>query len=112
MNFKHRKKGLFFFFPLIALALLLAFGGIVMLLWNAILPDLLGIQFITYWQAVGLLLLCRILFGNFGKGRPGAGTPPQWKGRSQWREKWMNMTPEERERMKEEWRERCRRRKG
>ena len=59
-----RRKGRFlfaFFFPLLW-ALLIA---VVMWLWNAILPSLLHVSAITYWQAAGLFLLCRILFGGF-----------------------------------------------
>jgi hypothetical protein len=49
------------------LALFIAIGGqVVMYLWNAILPDLFGLRTITFWQALGLLALCRILFGGFG----------------------------------------------
>lgn len=104
---KHRYagRGRFFFFPLIAITFLLVMGAVVMLLWNAILPDLVEVNPISYWQAVGLLLLCRILFGNFRKG--GFGPPkgrhqPQFK-RHYWREKWERMSPEERAEMKAKW---------
>jgi hypothetical protein len=107
MSHKHRfrRKGRFFFFPFIALFFLLAMGGIVMLLWNAILPELVSVNHITYWQAVGLLVLCRILFGNFRKSGP-FGTPPgggRHQGRQYWKDKWRQMSPEEREQMKEKW---------
>ena len=42
-----------------------------MLLWNALLPAIFGIVTITYWQALGLLVLGRLLFGGFGKGGGG-----------------------------------------
>ncbi len=42
-----------------------------MLLWNALLPVIFGIVTITYWQALGLLVLGRLLFGGFGKGGGG-----------------------------------------
>lgn len=48
----------------IAAALALAFGWIVMLLWNGVLPSLLGLRTIGYWQSVGLILLTRILAGG------------------------------------------------
>jgi len=48
-----------------------SFGGeIVLHLWNWLLPSLFGWREITFWQAVGLLALCRILFGGFGWHRP------------------------------------------
>lgn len=98
----------FMFFPLIAVAMAFVLGAVVMLLWNAILPDLLKVPRIRYWQAVGLLVLCRILFGNFGpKGGGRFGDERFRRGRLM-REKWMQMSPEERSRFKNEWRERCR----
>ena len=41
-------------------------GTIVMLLWNALLPPLFSLPAISFWQALGILLLCRILFGRLG----------------------------------------------
>ena len=41
-------------------------GGIVRLLWNWLLPPLFGWHEITFWQALGLLALCRILIGGLG----------------------------------------------
>lgn len=102
-RFYGKGKGLFFL--MIPLLLAMA-GGLVMWLWNAILPGLLGVKAISFWQALGLFLLCKILFGNFrgpsgGRGRMGFGP-------GKMRERWMNATPEEREALKEEWRKRCR----
>ncbi len=82
-------------------------GLIVMLLWNAIITDLFSLKQITYLQSVGLLFLVRILTGNFrrvnsfgGRGRFG-GPPPHIIA------KWKTMSPEERQKFKEEWRARC-----
>ncbi len=44
-------------------------SAIVMLLWNAIIPAVIGWGSLNFWQAAGLLILCRILFGHFGHGR-------------------------------------------
>ena len=122
MNQQHNYRRHFPFFPFFAGIAALVLGGLVMLLWNAILPALLNFNPIKYWQAVGLLVLCRILFGNFG-GRMGGG-PGRW-GRNwkngeigpdgykpsfrggPWRGKWMNMTSEERLKFREEMRRRC-----
>jgi hypothetical protein len=68
-------------------------GGIVMWLWNWLTPALFGWRAITFWQAVALLALCRILFGRSGLGRGGRRSRP-------WRRTpggWKRMTPEERE---------------
>lgn len=65
-------------------------GGAVMLLWNAVAPTLFAdARQIDYLHALGLLVLCRILFGGF-RGHGG------WHGRKRW-DKWQAMTPEERE---------------
>jgi hypothetical protein len=60
----------------IGIALLFGFmafivvGGIVVQwLWNWLLPDIFGLRRVTFWEALGLLALCRILFGGFGNGR-------------------------------------------
>lgn len=92
--------GRFKFLMLIPVAAVLSL--IVMLLWNKILPGLVHVGFITYWQSVGLLVLSKILFGGFnwiGRG----GTPPL-------RAKFMNLSIEEREKIKAQWQERNRQR--
>ena len=78
----------------IVLAAVAVLGGLVMVLWNAIVPDLFaGARSIDYLHALGLLVLSRILFGGF-RGHGG------WHGHRHWRHggRWSAMTPEERER--------------
>ena len=85
---------------------LLAFGAIVMGLWNAILPAVLGVKTISFIQALGILLLSKILFGGFGnRGGWKRGGDHNWK--NTMKEKFGNMTPEEREKFKAEWKNRC-----
>ena len=102
----YRRRGRFFFFPLIPIAAALLFGLIVMLLWNSILPHVLNVSALTYWQAVGLLVLSRILFGSFFRGGPAYG-PGSWRGRSMWWSKWQNMSEEDKAKLREQWRTRC-----
>jgi hypothetical protein len=86
-----------------ALALFVwVFGEVVMHLWNWLLPSLFGWRVITFWQALGLLVLCRILFGGFGGHGNQNGRARQWKG-----EGWRGRTHEEREKFREEMRARC-----
>lgn len=85
-------------------------GQLVLHLWNWLLPPLFGWPQISFWQALGLLVLCRILFGGFGM---------RGSGRSRVRhrvfdrvadrvgDRWDAMTPEERERFRARIRERC-----
>jgi len=103
------KRRFFFFIPFIVAAAVLLFGGIVMWLWNNILPAVAGLGALTYWQAVGLLVLTRILVGGF-RGGPYRERSGWSRGGPRWREKWMNMNAEEREQFRAEWRDRCRRR--
>ena len=94
-------------FVLIAIVVAIAMGGVVMLLWNAVLPSIVPVGRIDYWHATGLFVLCRILFGNL---RPGSG---RWRsGGPSWRQKWAGMNEEERLRFREEWKKRCAARKG
>lgn len=82
-----------FIAPLAILGMLLfAFigGEVVKLLWNWLLPPLFGWRQVTFWQALGLLALCRILFGGCGL-----------RGSSR-----SHRTPEERERFRRAIRER------
>ncbi len=84
----------------------LVFGTVVMGLWNAILPAVLGVKAITFLQALGILILSKILFGGFGRRGGWRGRRNQeWRGRM--KEKWSKMTPEEREKFKAEWSRRC-----
>jgi hypothetical protein len=100
-----RKRKLIFIAPLAILAMLLfiAVGGeIVRLLWNWLLPSLFGWRLITFWQAVGLLALCRILFGGLGLHGHGHSN---FRRRIAERRGWGPMTPEERERFRQGIRE-------
>jgi len=85
---------------LVAVPLFFAvFGYVVMRLWNWLMPALFGWHGITFWQAIGILVLSKILFGGF-HGRHG--------GRGHWRhrmsERWEKMTPEEREKLRQSMR--------
>ncbi len=91
-------------FILIPIAILFTLGGIVMILWNWLIPVIFGLKTITYFQALGLFLLSRILLGSFGFGNK---RPPF--ANTKFREKMMNMTDEERQQFKEEWKNRCKR---
>jgi hypothetical protein len=103
-----RPKKLFMIIPAVLAAIAL-FGLLVMGLWNAILPAVLGVKAISFWQALGILLLSKILFGGFG-GKRGGGFGHRHN--AEWRqgmqERFKNMTPQERDKFKAEWRNRCR----
>lgn len=96
---------------MLAMAAFVAFGGfIVQQLWNWLLPPLFGWRLIGFWQALGLLVLCRILFGGFGfRGGSRGSMRRNMADRMADRvaERWQHMTPEERERFRQRMRERC-----
>lgn len=87
---------------LLAVAGIMLLTYLVMYLWNAILPNLIHVGYLGYWQALGLLVLCKILFGGFKMN----GGPGRYRG-SRWKEKYENMSAEEKEefkqRLKERW---------
>ncbi len=90
-----RWKKLIFIVPLAILGMLLFVfigGEVVMHLWNWLLPPLFGWRLITFWQALGMLVLCRILFGGSGWHR---------SGRSNFRRRMAG------ERFRQSWRGRC-----
>jgi hypothetical protein len=92
-------------FAIFFIAAVLGAGWLVMIFWNAVLPTAAHFGALTYWQAVQLLLLCRLLFGGFGGGWQRK--KQEWQDRKNaWREKMMTMTPEERADFKAQWRKR------
>jgi hypothetical protein len=84
---RFRRK--FFFKALLVVAMIAVLGLVVMRLWNWVVPGLVvGANEIDYARAIGLLVLCRILFGGF---RGGGGCRAR---------QWQRMTPEEREQLR------------
>lgn len=105
----NRKRNLIWMVPagIVGLTLFIFVGGeIVMHLWNWNLPPLFGWREITFWQALSLFALCRILFGGSGPiGRGGSNMRRRMRERMG--ERWEHMTPEERERFRQGMRGRC-----
>jgi hypothetical protein len=90
-----KKKKLLWIVPLaiVGIILFIVIGGeLVMHLWNWLLPPLFGWRLITFWQGLGLLLLCRILFGGLGRG-PRGSRGPRFRG-------CRKMSPEDREKFR------------
>ncbi|MFK7807839.1 MAG: hypothetical protein AB8F74_08595 [Saprospiraceae bacterium] len=103
---KHKVRKVFF----VAAAVIVfatVIGTVVMLLWNAIIPNVLNTRPIRLWEAIGLLAIFRLLTGGL---RRGFGRKHR-KRKNAWKEKWMTMTDEEKAEFKSRWKERCRKRK-
>ena len=97
-NFIERMgKGKYVFIPFMVVSMMALFTYVVMLLWNNILPDVIHVESITFWQSAGIIVLCKLLFGFGGMGGPRGG---RFK-RHQLAEKMRNMSPEEREQFKQ-----------
>ena len=94
-------------FLILGAAAFALFGWLLMTLWNLALVPAVGANLISFWQALGLLVLSRILVGGFGGGKKHAHKRGNWPSR----EKWMNMSQEEKETFKDEikkrWSGRC-----
>lgn len=84
-------------FLLFAAVAVTVFGYLVMSLWNRLIPSLTGWHTLGFGQALALLVLCRILFGGF-RGHGG-----HWRHRV----RWAQLSPEERERVGAQIRNRC-----
>jgi hypothetical protein len=81
-------------YVILGILALVLFGLVVMALWNWLMPALFGLRIIGFWQALGLVVLCKILFGGLhSHGRHG-----HWRGRM--KDRWEQMTPEEREKFR------------
>lgn len=100
-----KKKFGFIFLAIIALIFLLVW--LVQWLWNLLLPEIIGVKSITYWQAFGILVLSKILFGGFKfnkHNRKFDFRNPSF--RENMRERMSNLSDEDKERFREEWKKR------
>ena len=98
-----RKMKLLWIIPLVIVGITLFVfvgGEVVMRLWNWLLPPLFGWRTLNFWQALALLALCRILFGGFGGHHRGGHNRDHWRKRIL-DAKCKNMSPEERERFRD-----------
>jgi hypothetical protein len=87
----------------VGVAAVAVFGFIVMYLWNWLVPAVLGGRAVNFWQALGLLILARIMVGGLGGGH---GDDKHRRGPGMM-ERWEQMTPEEREAFRQGLRYRC-----
>ncbi|HLT79968.1 MAG TPA: hypothetical protein VKZ86_03010 [Cyclobacteriaceae bacterium] len=92
-----KRGGRIFLWVLFGLLMLALLTFLTQQLWNWLVPDLFGGPVVTFWQALGLLVLSKILLGGFGKG--GHRGSHSWK--MKFREKFGHLSPEEREALKQ-----------
>jgi hypothetical protein len=101
-NYCKRKKC--FFIPLLIIGLF-ALSAIVMFLWNHLVPAIFVLPVITYWQAMGLLLLSRILFGGWSYQKHFEHVENQHH--QVFKDKLMDMSEDEKLKFKNIWKNRC-----
>ncbi|MFN8309939.1 MAG: hypothetical protein U0T73_08245 [Chitinophagales bacterium] len=92
-------------FALLMIPLFFAFVWGFQWLWNAVIPSIFNFKTITYWQAFGLLVISRILFGGAGFRFQHGGKKRFWRERM--RMKMAHMSDAEKEEFKRKVRERC-----
>lgn len=98
----------YWLWPFVGIAFLGLGTWAVMFLWNNIVVDVVPqIKELNYWKALGLLILCKILFGHGGPRGGWRKNHHNGGGRRHFREKWRNMSAADRDKMKEEWRKKC-----
>ena len=85
------------FFGILAVGV---FGLLTSFLWNELMPAIFGLPAISFWQALGLLILGRLLLGGFG-GRGHGFRKPRVVGG------WKDLTPDERTRFRAAMGDRC-----
>jgi len=94
MSYDKGKKVFFVVMAVLFFGALLA--GVVMLLWNWLMPDIFGITTITFLQAIGILALSKLLFGGFMHNRG-------CKHCGDHRSKWKNISSMDKQSMKEKF---------
>jgi hypothetical protein len=105
---KPRSRKWWILIPLFIIAFVFIAGAVVMYLWNAVIPEVFTtLKPITYCQAIFILILSKILFGGLHRGGGGWRRGGRYSRGREWKEKWMNMSEEERAKFKEEWKNRC-----
>lgn len=106
MEHRRYNKGKKIAFVFLGLAFFIIIVFVVMSLWNWLMPAIFGLELITFWQALGLLVLSKILFSSGWFRKPGYGSHGRssWQWRKRFMTKWEHMSEEEREKI----RNRCR----
>lgn len=100
MNTKRKGKKIFIGIAIVILFFLVI--ALLQFLWNKLMPEIFGLKTIDYWQALGLFILSKLLFGRgFGKSGPGFGRKMRHRELDR-----SDLSEEEKERLREEWKRR------
>jgi len=101
-------KKKFIWMPFLFVLLAVLMTAVVMWLWNWLMPELFNLSVITFWQALGILVLSKILFGGHWGKRGGYGCHGHyghnhyaWK--EKFKSKWQNMSEEDRKKWEQKF---------
>lgn len=89
MNTKHKRGKKIFFMIILGITGFAAFSYFFLLLWNWLMPTIFGLPQVNYYQALGLLVLSKIIFSGMGKG--GRPRHPKDAWRKEFEEKFSKM---------------------
>jgi Ca2+/H+ antiporter, TMEM165/GDT1 family len=95
-----------FFIPLLIVGIFVV-SGVVMLLWNWIIPGISTLSPLTYWQAMGIFILSRILFGGFRFHSHRGGYRHVHRFHTKIKDRFMDMNEDEKQQFKNQWKKRC-----
>ncbi len=99
------------FMPFIVVGLIALAGFVVMEMWNWLMPAIFGLGVITFWQALGIIILSKILFGGFRMGGCGGCCGYGYKHGGHWKHKfkhkWANMSDEDKEKWRKKFGDKC-----
>lgn len=106
---RYGPKRRFFWIPFFVLLSAAMLSAAVMWLWNHVLVEVVPVRSISFWQAAGLMVLSRLLFGNFPNRGNRWGDASRFGSQANgaaWKAKWHQMSDEEKARFREQWRKR------
>ena len=101
MYYRRRWPRFLAFFLIIGPLAIFIFGTVVQWLWNNVLATIVNVHTVTFWQALGILVLSKILFTGF----MGGGSRRYYQRRMM--RDWDKLSPEEKEKFRQDWRDRC-----
>ena|ERR1041384_2713738 len=91
-------------FVVFGLLMVVLLGLLTQFLWNFVMPDIFGLPVINFWQGLAMFVLAKMIFGfGGGRGKWSGYRNHRWK--HQWVEKYSKLSPEERERLKQKFKD-------
>ncbi|MBK9190473.1 MAG: hypothetical protein IPM77_02660 [Crocinitomicaceae bacterium] len=97
-------KGKFLLWTLLFVLLAGALTATVMYLWNWLMPEIFGLTTITFWQALGILVLSKILFGaHWSKHKHSCHGGHHYGWKEKFKSKWNEMSDEDKKKWEQKF---------